>query len=327
MVATVTKESLFRGNKEKSIKDIADAGLRNTKHNTSPTFQMLPLDDNLKSLETQRETNTNWVKQRLQDCGGLDMFAFGAISVALTPEGEYLIYDGLGRYNLAEHTGLTEVPCLVTKMSAKLASYYFAYNQSRGRRNMTPEALYVNNYVAGDDDSIELAIIMERTGLYIQGNTEYPVPHPKELDAVEVKFRTINDAVNVIVPKGTTPASFEFMIDTIKLTTQTLKETFNEKLLQQDLFWATLVCVQRLLKTKDETNFNRLKDYLQLQSNSHSQRAFVQQWKISNKGTTGNAGKAGALAEEMLTHWKTTKVAPKKFKLRPSLNELLAGQK
>ena len=164
MTATITKESLFRGNKEQSIQKIRDNGYNNTKNYSPITLKTLRLDQ-LESLETQRETRSNWVRDRLKDKDGLDWLAFGAISVALTPEGKYLVYDGLGRYNLAEHVGLTEIPCLVTEMSAKQACDAFAYNQSRGRRSMSPEALFVNNYVAGDPESQILAQIMKDAGL------------------------------------------------------------------------------------------------------------------------------------------------------------------
>tara|TARA_R110000765_G_scaffold295081_1_gene390201 strand:+ start:363 stop:1394 length:1032 start_codon:yes stop_codon:yes gene_type:complete len=330
MTATITKDSLFIGEHRKSIQKIRDNGYNNILNTTPVTLEILKVKD-LDSLETQRETNSKWVEDRLKYLGGLDMFAFGAISVALTPEGKYLVYDGLGRYNQAIIVGLEEIPCLVTKMTAKQASFYFAYNQSKGRRSMSPEALFVNNYVAGDYESQILAHIMSKAGLYVQGNTQYPVPHPKSKDAVEVKFRTINDAVTMYArgPMGELSDNNRLCEQLLEITTKLLVGAFNEKHLQQDLFWATSQIVNSCMQedharkeSVDNPGYKTLakfKEYLDAQAGNYNQKTFVSQWKILNKGTTGNIGKIKELTDELVTHWQSTKFAPVKWPFkRPS---------
>ena len=331
MTATITKDSLFIGEHDKTIQKIKDNGWNTIRNPTPVTLQMLKVKD-LDSLETQRETNSKWVEDRLKYLDGLDMYAFGAISVALTPEGKYLVYDGLGRFNLARVLELEEIPCLVTEMKAKKASFYFAYNQSKGRRSMSPEALFVNNYVAGDPDSQILADIMSKAGLYVQGNTQYPVPHPKQKDAVEVKFRTINDAVTMYArdPMGQLSDNNKWCEQVLKLTTQLLVSAFKEKHLQQDLFWATSQIVSKCMSedsTRKESVDNpgyktlaKFKEYLDAQGGNYNQKTFVAQWKILNKGTTGNIGKINELTDELVTHWKSTKFAPTRWPFkRPSV--------
>ena len=342
MTATITKDDLFIGDYEKTIREIQMNGWNNILNKTPITLQLLKIDD-LESLESQRETNSKWVRDRLKHLNGLDMFAFGAISVALTPQGKYLVYDGLGRYNQAKVVGLNEIPCLVTKMSAKEASFYFSYNQSKGRRSMSPEALYVNAFVAEDDEAIAIAKIMQFAGLYVQGNTQYPVPHPKHTDAVEVKFRTINDAVTMYArdPEGyLSDWDNKWCKQILKITTKLLVGAFDEKHIQQDLFWATSKIVSKCMQEdhgrKDSVDnpgyktLAKLKEYLDAQGGNYNQKTFVAQWKILNKGTTGNIGKVGELTDELITHWKSTKFAPVKWPFKRhgvKLQEMIDGLK
>jgi hypothetical protein len=152
-VVAPTVHSMVRGDVVKIIAKQEKKGLAGKLVNPEfgkgqsfePKFTWMKTSD-LTPLESQRETNSKWVLERQEARGGLDLAAFGALSVAHDPDdGKYYVWDGCGRWAIADINGsVEEVPCLVYQMTKKQAAFYFSYNQQEGRRNLSREATFVN---------------------------------------------------------------------------------------------------------------------------------------------------------------------------------------
>ncbi len=318
-----TADALFRGDKPTSINKIEERNLNQIINAQTPKLEFLNLYD-IEPLESQRGVKDTWVQDRLTDLGGLDQVAFGALRIARTPDGRNLAWDGNGSWNLAEHVGWTDnIPCLVFKLTEEQAAFYFNYVQKQGRRNLPPEVLMVNAWKSGDKSAIELATVMRQLDMYIQGDTNYPVPQPKSPQAIEVRYRTINEAYRNI-------AKWLDATDRIAVMRQArdlIVSSFpGEKMLQQDLYWAVYYILATVPATRKGANFRKFQTYLSAAGANNTQAQFTKVWKIDNAGTTGNSGKAKSLATELFRNWKQGKNAPINItydQLSPNLTKML----
>ena len=318
-----TADALFRGDKSTSINKIEERNLKQIIRHATPRLEFLNLYD-LEPLETQRGVKDTWVQDRLTALNGLDQVAFGALEIARTPDGRNLIWNGCGSYNLAEHVGWTEnIPCLVFDLSEQDAAFYFNYTQKEGRRNLSPEVLMVNAWKSGDKNAVDLANVMRQLDMYIQGDTNYPVPQPKSPHAIEVRYRTINEAYRNIA-KWLDPSD---RTDVMRQARDLIVSSFpGEKMLQQDLYWAVYYILAAIPATRKGANYRKFQTYLSAAGANNTQAQFTKVWKIDNAGTTGNSGKAKSLATELLKNWKQGKNAPRDVtydQLSPNLTKML----
>lgn len=306
-MSTTTATALFSGNKQRSIETVEASGLNKVINDKPLTLEYLDLYD-LEPLETQRVAKDTWVQQRLKDLGGLDKVAFGVLRVGRTPDGRNLIWDGLGSYNLAEHVGWTKkIPCIVFELTEQEAAFYFNYTQKIGRRNLSPEVLYVNAYAAGDSAAVELCQVMRQIDVFIQGQTNYPVPHPRSPRAIEVKYRTISEAYKEITRGLDDTTRVQVMHQARDLIATSFQ---GELILQQDLYWAVLTILVQVPKARSGATLRKLQNFLNSYGYENTQKQFTGIWKIKNRGTTGNSGASVELARELLTAWKQGKNSP-----------------
>lgn len=144
---------------------------------SKPTLEYLH-PSQLTPIETQRDTKTNWAANRLDDLGGLDMNAFGALSVAYDEnDKKHYLWDGCGRDLLASVIDSEmRVPCLVYKMSRVQAAFYFSYTQHQGRRSLSKESIFVNSWASGDIVAIKWGERLRNFGLKISANDDFNAP-------------------------------------------------------------------------------------------------------------------------------------------------------
>ncbi len=262
-----------------------------------PDLLWLPLDS-LIPLETQRTTDELWVSKRLDDCRGIDMLAFGALSVAKDPDdGLYYLWDGCGRAAMAQaNSALDIVPCLVYDMPKKQAAYYFAYNQDRGRRSLSKEAIFVNAHESGDEQALLWGQRLAQLGCYIEGNTGYPVPHPAAPGHVEIRYRALTEGYAI--------AEGDMQLQ--RQVRDIIVAAWNNNpngctMIHQDIYWAilkTFVLFPSL--GKPSKKHNAFIQFLNNQASGQNQDKI--QWKP--KGMSGNAGIANQLAHGLISAFK-----------------------
>ena len=198
---TITKpsvqvHSMFRGNAERAQKQLTKKKqLGNVLNTNKPVrFEHLSVAD-LQPLLTQRETKETWVKSRLKDLNGFDMLAAGALQVALDPnDKKYYVFDGCGRLAQAQVNEAPSVlPCLVYDITKEQAAFYFAYNQDKGRRNLSKEIIFVNSYYSGEKEAVQWATRLSQINCFIKGTTDYAVPHPQKAGHPEIKYRALTE--------------------------------------------------------------------------------------------------------------------------------------
>jgi hypothetical protein len=288
---------------KKSIKKRGLDGLVQTW--SQPTLETISIGD-LTPLETQRQARTSWAQKMLKNLGGFDGYAFGVLSVARCPlTNTNYVFDGCGRMLIADAAGIESVPCLVYDLDKKSAAKYFAYNQKDGRRTLSPEAIFVNAYTAGDDDAQALGAVLDHCGLFVRGDTLYSVPHnPAKNNTCEIKYRAIAEGYKKIAGEDK---------DLCKQARDMIYRAFATKSegdfhIQQDLYWAVL----QLLVTYPETqknglnrNFQKYLDYL---GDGNSQGQITRSWKDA-KGLTGNVGISKTLAYNLLQSWRQSKIS------------------
>lgn len=196
---TITKpsvkvHSMFRGDAERVQEQLyKKKQLGNVLNSDKPVrFEQLPVAD-LHPLLTQRETKETWVKSRLKDLNGFDLLAAGALQVALDPnDNTYYVFDGCGRLAQAQVNGAPSVlPCLVYDITKEQAAFYFAYNQDKGRRNLSKEIIFVNAYYSREKEAIQWADRLSKINCFIKGATDYAVPHPQKAGHPEIKYRAL----------------------------------------------------------------------------------------------------------------------------------------
>lgn len=133
-----------------------------------PTYKILPINI-IENLERNRSVINPWAKKVLGLENGFNKAYCGAIHVALTPDGKYTCFDGNGRLTLAQITGETEIPCLITKMDDIKMAYY-AYNkiQSTLVRNQHPNNFFIVSVLGGNDPQVQYELqMLEYVGLKV----------------------------------------------------------------------------------------------------------------------------------------------------------------
>lgn len=265
--------------------------------NLQPVLKYIKTSE-LKPLESQRFTKDNWAKKRLIARGGLDMWAFGTLSVCYDPRDKVnYVWDGCGRLALAQAVGLESVPCIVIEGEKEQAAFYFGYNQdsSQGRRTLSKEVLFVNRYYSGDATAIAESNLLDRLGLYVKNDTDYAVPHPQPNGHVEIGYRAFSE--------GQTISGNNFAIQRQArdmIVTAWSNNPLGCHFIQQDIYWAML----QLLKSIPETRKNGVNVALQqflinLATGKDQKRV---DWK--DKGLSGNAGVSEQLAVGLLRAFK-----------------------
>lgn len=140
--------------------------------------EIIPVDD-LTPIDSQRNTNTSWIKKVLTLSVGFDEIAAGIIQVCRDPEtGKNYVWDGAGRLALASATGVTSLDCWVVDMTQaqQNAAHYFVYTQKTSSRNFKPGEIFINAYEHGDREAIAFADTLKSLGMRIQGAHDYWVP-------------------------------------------------------------------------------------------------------------------------------------------------------
>lgn len=288
----------FRGDAESVIKKLAkkQANITSNDH-LVPQLRFITTDD-LVPLESQRVTKENWTIKRLEALGGLDMWAFGTLSVCYDHrDNTHYVWDGCGRLALAQLHGLKSVPCIVIEGKKEQAAFYFGYNQdsSQGRRTLSKEVLFVNRYYSGDNTAIKEADLLTQLGLYIKGDTDYSVPNPTPSGYVEIGYRAFAEA-NKIANND---------IDIQRQARDMIVSAWNNnpngcRMISQDIYWALI----QFLTSYPEARKNGLNTSLQ-QHLSHIAMGKDQSkvtWK--EKGLSGNSGVSKILALGFLKSFK-----------------------
>lgn len=291
------------GDYDKEYKKVRDKGLNRHFNQTKiPTFEYIdPVD--LVPLESQRETNSVWGSKRLEDRQGLDLVAFGALSVSRGSNGINYVFDGTGRLTLADLSGYNQpLPCLVYNIEPEEAAFYFYYSQERGRRTMSREATFVNSYIAGEKSAVALALVLEQVGLYVQGNTHYPVPHPMRPHTAEISYRAISEAHDKIA-KGDV-ALLKQARDMIYTAFANSPSGCNK--IAQDLYWAVLQILVTYPQARKGVLNDSIQKYLDYLAMGSSQSQVVKEWKGDAKGLSGNVGVSKTLAYNFLKSWKAS---------------------
>lgn len=311
-LVTPKLHSMTRGDHEKVFTKQTKKGLTGKVHffeeQYRPELKWLPFS-NLIPLESQRETKTNWVLERQEARDGLDMFAFGALSVAQDPvDKKYYVWDGCGRWAIAEsNTGITEVPCLVYPMSKAQAAYYFAYNQEEGRRRLSREVTFVNGVLGQDPEHLKWAERLDQIGCYIKANETAIINQgSKDSGYPEILTRALKDGFKLAGgDMSLQRQARDMIVSAWSITDQGCPKIVTE------IYWALI----KLMKTFPECRKNglnrSLQQYLNALANFQSQGSAAKEWKGKEfKGLTGNVGVAGKLALALLksfkgsSHWK-----------------------
>ena len=296
--------SKFLGSAERLVKNQIKKKIHGQVVNAQyvPRLEMLPLAS-LIPLETQRTTDELWVSKRLNDCHGIDMLAFGTLSVAQDPDdGLYYLWDGCGRAAMAQaNSALDIVPCIVYDLPKKRAAYYFAYNQDRGRRSLSKEAIFVNAHESGDQEAVLWGQRLTQLGCYIEGNTGYPVPHPATPGHVEIRYRALTEGYAI--------AEGDMQLQ--RQVRDIIVAAWNNNpngctMIHQDIYWAILksfVIFPELRKNGKHQAFVKFINHI---ASGQDQNKI--QWK--EKGLSGNSGIARQLAYGLIkafrdsSYWK-----------------------
>jgi len=295
---TLQLHSKFRGDAESVIRAVAKKDA-NKPLNNNITPQLVYLDTNqLVPLESQRTTKAEWTKARLIELGGLDMWAFGTLSVCLDPrDGVYYVWDGCGRLALAQIHGLSQVPCVVIEGAKEQAAFYFGYNQERGRRTLSKEVLFVNRAYSGDPSALDQVGQLTTLGLYIKGDTDYSVPHPTPSNDIEIGYRAFSEGVKMAQGNITLVRQARDMI-----VSAWSNNPLGCKFINQDIFWALITVLQVYpALTKNGANLC-LQQYLNNLASQRDQKHV--EWKP--KGLSGNSGVRYQLASGLMEDFRKT---------------------
>lgn len=186
--------TMFRGDAERSNKTLTKKKIAGVILNDNIPVRMEYIDINqLVPLETQRETKESWTTGRLKDLGGFDVLAAGALMVAYDQrDNTHYVFDGCGRLAQAQvNQAPNKLLCLVYEIPKERAAFYFAYNQDRGRRNLSKEIIFVNAVYSGEPEALMWCERLEAIECYIKGQTDYAVPHPQPINQPEIKYRAL----------------------------------------------------------------------------------------------------------------------------------------
>jgi len=296
-IAAPTVHSMVRGN---VIKDIAKQNKKSLTGKVrfrefAPELLWLKTSD-LTPLESQRETNSKWVVERQEAREGLDMIAFGALSVAHDPnDGNYYVWDGCGRWAIADFNGgIDTVPCLVYNMTKTQAAYYFAYNQEEGRRKLSREVTFVNGVIGGDDEHLEWAKRLDAIGAYIKANDSINGivnKDAKEHGYPEILARALTDGYKLAGNNVTICRQARDMIVTAWGTT----DSGCPKIVTE-VYWALITVLKSIPESRKNGLHTAMQKYLNWLAEGQTQSGAMKDWKGKElKGITGNVGIAKEL--------------------------------
>ncbi len=314
MTTVLSLHNKFRGDATATAQKIAKNGSTATLNShVAPQLQQIKTTD-LVPLESQRTTNDRWTVQRLKALGGLDMWAFGALSVCHdTRDGKNYVWDGCGRLALAQLHQLDQVPCLVVEGNKEDAAFYFGYCQdsSQGRRTLSKEVLFVNRYFSGDKTAIQESEVLSQLGLFVQGDTSYSVPQPLVPGHVEIGYRAFHEGFYTIADADDSlPITDPVIKNKISLVRQARDMIVTAwshnasgcNYINQDIFWALLFLFKVYPEVRTGVMNTRLQQFLNYVAMGQDQKHV--KWKAA--GLSGNSGVAGQLAFGLLKAWKNT---------------------
>lgn len=288
----------FRGDAEKVINKLVKKNATQT-HNThlQPRLEWISTTL-LEPLESQRITKETWTEKRLIALGGLDMWAFGTLSVCLDPrDNVYYVWDGCGRLALAQLHGLDIVPCVVVEGLKEQAAFYFGYNQdsSQGRRTLSKEVLFVNRYYSGDHTAVTEANNLDKLGLYIKGDTDFSVPHPQPNGHIEIGYRAFAEGAGIMNHDMIVQRQVRDMIVMAWNNNPEGCRTIN-----QDIYWALGEFLTTFPAARKNGMNTALQHFLNNIATGKSQKKV--DWKP--KGLSGNSGVSKQLACGLLSAFK-----------------------
>lgn len=287
-----TVHSMVRGDVAKTYAKQEKKGLTGKVRfaDRKPILQDIKLS-NLTPLDTQRETSSKWVLERQESQNGLNMIAFGALSVAHDPEdGKYYVWDGCGRWAIADFNGgIDTVPCLVYNMTKAEAAYYFAYNQEEGRRKLSREVTFVNGVRGGDPEHLVWAKRLDEIGAYIKANdSEAGIVNSdaKSKGYPEILTRALIDGYKL---SGNDVAICRQARDMIVSAWGT-SDSGCPKIVTE-VYWALIVVLKAIPESRKNGLNTAMQKYLNYIAQGNSQAEACKEWKGKDlKGITGNVG-------------------------------------
>jgi hypothetical protein len=307
-VMALEVHSMFRGDANSAVKKLVKNKIHghvvNAQH--TPRLEFIPVSQ-LVPLDTQRETGEVWVSKRLKDRKGFDMLAAGALSVALDPsDNVYYVFDGCGRLAQAQlNRNPATLSCLVYDIPKAQAAYYFAYNQDRGRRNLSKEVIFVNQVFSGDEEALVWEDRLRQLGLYIKGATDYPVPHPQATAAAEIKYHGLIGGFAIAKTDMVLMRLARDMICTAWGTSAIIKP---------GIYWGLIMLLREYPAVQDRAGVynkafqNFLTSSALLQSHYH----LSMHW--NDKGDNQTNGRAISVALGMLREFRKSNQCPAKYK-------------
>jgi len=299
----------FRGDAEAIIKKLAKKEANKTLNsNLVPKLMSIATKD-LVPLESQRVTKENWTIKRLEALNGLDMWAFGTLSVCYDPsDKKYYVWDGCGRLALAQLHGLESVPCVVIEGAKERAAFYFGYNQdnSQGRRTLSKEVLFVNRYYSGDETAIEEANLLIMLGLYVKGDTDFSVPNPTPVGYVEIGYRAFAEGHKIAVSDIHLQRQARDMI-----VSAWSNNPNGCRFINQDIYWALIQFLSSYPEARKNGVNTSLQQFLTHVATGKDQSKVI--WK--ERGLSGNSGVSKILALGLLKAFKDSIYYKDSYKL------------
>jgi hypothetical protein len=281
-------------------------GYKKAKQPKLEFISILDMDKILQPLETQRETSSKWAVDRQKARNGIDLVAFGVLSVALDPnDGNYHVWDGCGRMAIAELNGYNEpLPCMVYDMTKEEAAFYFAYNQSEGRRKLSNEAIFVNAFVGRDKATMNMAVILEQLGCYVAVNdSEFGIVNPgaREKGYPKILVRALQEGYELSGHDVSICRQARDMIVNLWELTE------NDQIVTE-LYWAITVLFTKIPETRSGKVHIALKEFLRGIAGMYTQAQSAKEWKGKElKGVSGNIGVAKQLAHALATNFRGSK--------------------
>jgi len=257
----------------------------------------------LTPLELNRSASEKWAMEKIEECGGLDMFAFGALSVAnvvdpVTGHTVRIVWDGNGRICLAgiweKMTGIHDetYPCLVYDMSLKEAQYYLSYVQHKGRRQLKKEVTFVSSFYGGDPEAIAMEQALSKCDFYVKGDANMSAPEFPSKHAMEITYNGFWNTWTKICNKNIAP---------LQLTQQVCNNAWPGAKMSNDM---AMACSQLFVTFPYLTKplaYNRFSDYIENLGGTYKRISDCSStWKEELKGTTGNVSQSKLLAKKLL---------------------------
>lgn len=306
MTQTITSP-FIKGDVDKLQNNVAKKGLHKILNKQyQPKFQLVKLKD-IEPLESQRAAGVAWAEKMLKNLGGLDMLAFGVLSLAQDPKtGVYYDFDGNGRCLIAKAMGDEEIelPAMVYPIDKQKAAKYFSYNQKKGRRTLSPETIFVNTHIAEDEEAQEIGDVLDYCGLFVKGDCAKQIPEPYVPGTCEISYRGISEAYLKIASKDKRVCK---QARDIVYNAFINKGDNAEGRIANDVYWAVLQTLVSFPAVR-EGNLNKsFQKYLDAQATLHNQGQMAKSWKGDIKGVTGNVSVSKTLAFHLITGWRSSK--------------------